>query len=61
MMPIRIRIPRTVKMVVISPTVRPILVITCPLDAICVGDGVGDVVGGKTGDQRAVDVHGMVV
>ena len=69
MMPIRMRIPRTVKMIVISPTVRPRFTTCCC--AAFVGDwlGVGVAVGvcnavgvgvWDTGDQRGVGVDSIV-
>lgn len=53
------RIPRTVKMIVISPTVRPKFTNGC--GAALLGVGVCDTVGGKTGVQIAVGVEGMVM
>lgn len=57
-MPIRMRIPRTVKMIVISPTVRPRFTSGCAA-LVCVGVAVGVVVCNAvgvwdTGDQRGV-------
>lgn len=64
MMPIRMKIPRTVKMIVISPTVRPMFISGCAaLVGVAVGVGVAvcNAVGVSvwdTDDQR--DVGGML-
>jgi hypothetical protein len=57
MMDIIIRDPRIVKIIVISMVDRPMLVCACCDAGVGCGD---DDCGGKTGDQKAVGVGGIV-